>query len=54
MLVFIVLKLTRYINWSWWWILAPAWISAVLTVLFFIMVLFSMAMRPARSPRRPF
>lgn len=23
--VFIVLKLTDYIDWSWWWVLAPIW-----------------------------
>lgn len=25
-LIFIVLKLTNVINWSWWWVLAPFWI----------------------------
>ena len=25
-LLFIGLKLTHYINWSWWWVLAPTWI----------------------------
>jgi len=25
-IVFIVLKLTGYITWSWWWVLAPSWI----------------------------
>lgn len=24
---FIVLKLTGYITWSWWWVLSPLWIS---------------------------
>lgn len=23
--LFIGLKLTGYIDWSWWWVLAPAW-----------------------------
>lgn len=36
-LIFITLKLTGYINWSWWWVLAPMWIPlaifiAVMTV----------------------
>ena len=26
-IVFIVLKLTEYIDWSWWWVLSPLWIS---------------------------
>lgn len=32
-LIFIVLKLTHVINWSWWWVLAPTWIIASLVVL---------------------
>jgi hypothetical protein len=32
-LVFIVLKLTGYIAWSWWWVLSPLWISAIAWVL---------------------
>jgi hypothetical protein len=31
-LVFIVLKLTNVIDWSWWWVLSPSWISIVLTL----------------------
>lgn len=27
-LVFIALKLTGFISWSWWWVLSPIWISA--------------------------
>lgn len=32
---FVVLKLTNYIAWSWWWVLSPVWITGglVLTVL---------------------
>jgi len=29
-IVFITLKLTGYIAWSWWWVLAPLWGGAVL------------------------
>jgi hypothetical protein len=25
-LIFLVLKLTNYIDWSWWWVTAPLWI----------------------------
>ena len=31
-ILFIALKLTGYITWSWWWVLAPAWIG-IATVL---------------------
>jgi len=26
-LTFLVLKLTEYITWSWWWITSPLWIT---------------------------
>lgn len=34
-IVFITLKLTGYIDWSWWWVLSPIWITVGLVVLFF-------------------
>lgn len=27
-ILFIALKLTKAISWSWWWVLSPIWISA--------------------------
>jgi Transmembrane Fragile-X-F protein len=26
-LLFLALKLTHYIDWSWWWVTAPLWIG---------------------------
>jgi hypothetical protein len=31
--VFLVLKLTHVIDWSWWWVTAPLWIPAALGLL---------------------
>lgn len=31
-IVFITLKLTGVIAWSWWWVLSPLWISAGLSI----------------------
>ena len=36
--VFITLKLTDYIDWSWWWVLSPIWISIGISIA--IIVLF--------------
>lgn len=36
-IVFITLKVTKYIDWSWWWVLSPLWILAVLV--FFALIL---------------
>ena len=39
-IVFITLKLTGYIAWSWWWVLSPLWIpfALVITVLFLVFI----------------
>lgn len=34
--VFIVLKLCGVINWSWWWVFSPTWISAGIFLLIFL------------------
>lgn len=31
--LFIGLKLTGYIAWSWWWVLAPTWIPLLLILI---------------------
>lgn len=31
-ILFIVLKLTNLISWSWWWVLAPAWIPILIVI----------------------
>jgi hypothetical protein len=31
-IVFIVLKLCNVIAWSWWWVLSPLWITALVVV----------------------
>ena len=38
-IVFIVLKLTGYISWSWWWVLSPLWIPAAIVVVIMIIAL---------------
>jgi len=40
LVIFIVLKLTKVIAWSWWWVLSPLWIPVglILGILIFIFV----------------
>ncbi len=38
LLIFIILKLTGNITWSWLWVLSPLWIGAGLGLLFFIVI----------------
>ena len=35
-IVFIVLKLCKVIDWSWWWVLSPIWIPIVVAVILYI------------------
>lgn len=35
-ILFIALKLTKVITWSWWWVLAPLWIPFAIVLLFII------------------
>lgn len=38
-IVFITLKLTHTIDWSWLWVLSPLWIPFALVLLIFLIVL---------------
>lgn len=41
-ILFITLKLLDKIDWSWWWVLSPIWISIGLSVLVLLIILISM------------
>lgn len=34
-ILFIGLKLTNYIDWSWWWVLSPLWIPVAIVLVIF-------------------
>lgn len=38
LVVFIVLKLTDNITWSWWWVMSPLWIPAGIALFLAIIV----------------
>ena len=40
-ILFIVLKLCNVINWSWVWVLAPFWISAIIVILALVLAIIS-------------
>lgn len=43
-ILFIALKLTGVIAWSWWWVLSPIWIGlALVSIVLFVMVCLIMA-----------
>lgn len=36
--LFIGLKLTNYIDWSWWWVLSPLWIGFAVVLAVFAII----------------
>lgn len=39
LVLFIGLKLTGYINWSWWWVMAPLWMPLAIGLALGLVVL---------------
>lgn len=46
-ILFIALKLCGVIDWSWWWVLAPMWISTglVIAIIVVIVIVFKVKRR---------
>lgn len=40
-IIFIVLKVAKLVDWSWWVVLAPTWFTLIVTVLLMIVILFA-------------
>ena len=51
-LVFIVLKLTHYIDWSWLWVLSPLWLGWLsLTAILFVLALIGIGKTTVKSKK---
>lgn len=42
-ITFLVLKLCKVIDWSWWWVTAPLWIEAIIGLVLLIIWLWIQA-----------
>lgn len=55
-MIFVVLKLTHYIDWPWWWVTAPVWLPAtiggVLWTIYIIGHTYKMKHDPAYAARQ--
>jgi hypothetical protein len=49
-LIFLVLKLTNYIDWSWWWVSAPLWVTAILYI--FIAIIMATYLQKRRGIKK--
>lgn len=52
-ILFIALKLTGVIAWSWWWVLSPLWIGFAVALAIILIVLFCALIDAWRKPSRP-
>jgi len=37
-LIFLILKLTGVISWSWWWVFSPLWLPIAVALAFFAVI----------------
>lgn len=52
-IVFLILKLTNVIAWSWWWVTAPLWITIALNILIIIsIILFKFIIRRKKRNKK--
>ena len=51
LLAFIVLKLCKVIDWSWWWVLSPAWITACIA--FIVLAVFFILKKSDKENKNP-
>ncbi|QXN72096.1 membrane protein [Rhodobacter phage RcPutin] len=40
-ILFIGLKLTGYITWSWWWVLSPIWITFLIVMVILLVAIWA-------------
>ena len=40
-LAFFIAKITNYIDWSWWWVFSPLWISGSIGIILVLLVSFA-------------
>lgn len=50
--VFLVLKLTGVIAWSWWWVTAPLWAGLAIALAVMVVLFFVAALAAARKQSR--
>lgn len=51
-IAFIILKLCKIINWSWWWVLAPFWGTEVLAIIYLVVSLL-LKKKEDKQPQEP-
>jgi len=50
--VFLVLKLTGFIDWSWWLVLLPFWIGAAIWLFLIVIFFLALFVTPTRMRHR--
>lgn len=37
-ILFVLLKVTEHIDWSWWWVFSPLWIPSAIFIIVYILI----------------
>jgi hypothetical protein len=51
-IVFITLKLTGYIDWSWWWVWSPIWVTVGVILAIFVVIIIAAVLDVFAKNRR--
>ena len=50
-IAFVILKLTKVISWSWWWVLAPVWMPFLLGIIVLAVSIFFIPSEGRKKPQ---
>lgn len=50
-IAFVVLKLTKVISWSWWWVLAPIWMPFLIGIIVLAVSIFFISSKGREKPQ---
>lgn len=53
-IAFIVLKLTKNIDWSWWWVLSPLWVVIPIAIIVFFIIATFVALSQKRKFKKKY
>ena len=50
-IAFVILKLTKVISWSWWWVLAPIWMPSLIGIIVLAVSIFFISSKGRKKPQ---
>ena len=51
-IAFVILKLCKVIDWSWWYVTMPFWGGIALIIILFVLYVIYQILKPTKSPKK--